>query len=75
LAYFGALRVATTQVADYNLLTLRVNMRNLPRAGINAFAAARALVHVNNDGAGFLVYGKSFEWTRFNAWVVLALRA
>ena len=50
-------------------------MRNFPRAGIIAFATARALVHVNGNGAGFLVYGKSFEWTCLNAWIILALRA
>lgn len=50
-------------------------MRNFTWAGINAFAAACALVHVNDDGAGFLVHGKSFEWTCLNAGIVLALRA
>jgi hypothetical protein len=50
-------------------------MRNFPRAGIYAFAAARALVHVNGDGACFFVYSKSFERTSLNAWIVLTLSA
>jgi hypothetical protein len=50
-------------------------MRNFTWAGINAFAAASALVHVNGDGAGFLVYGKSFERASLNAWIIFALRA
>jgi hypothetical protein len=50
-------------------------MRYFTWAGFNAFAATSALVHVNGDGAGFLVYGKSFEWACLNARVILALRA
>jgi hypothetical protein len=50
-------------------------MRNFSRAGIDAFATARAFVHVNDDGACFLVYSKSFERASLHAWIVLALRA
>jgi hypothetical protein len=50
-------------------------MRYFPRAGIYAFTATRALLHVNGDGAGTLVYGKSFEWASFNARIILTLRA
>ncbi len=75
LADLGALRGATAEVANQNLLRLRMNMGYFSWASVDAFAATYAFLCVNCDSARVLVYAKSLEWASFNAWVIFALSA